>query len=315
MRVAAVNINGMQDQNKRRELVESFKKGRIDVLGVGETHMRGQGSGEYGRGNECKIWEGMDGGVVWTGLDEGYKGRGKEGCAILLSPRVWKGKTEHGWNGSRIVWVKGKIGIVKYAWVCVYAPVNMKTTKGKEEMKKFWKNLNECLSEFESERKVIVMGDMNAKVGCEEIEGIVGKWGVPGMNENGEYLVDVCAERGLFLANTFFEHKMIHRYTWRRRDAEEEQKGLIDYIAVDERLKKDVMDAKVVRGLFQGSDHFAVLAEVRTKVRWVHETRDQEERKVLATERLNEEECKIEYERRLTEVLNEVVISGKNARE
>ena len=310
MRVAAFNTNGMQDQNKRRELVESFKKGRIDVLGVGETHMRGQGSGEYGRGNECKIWEGMDGGVVWTGLDEGYKGRGKEGCAILLSPRVWKGKTEHGWNGSRIVWVKGKIGIVKYAWVCVYAPVNMKTTKGKEEMKKFWKNLNECLSEFESERKVIVMGDMNAKVGCEEIEGIVGKWGVPGMNENGEYLVDMCAERGLFLANTFFEHKMIHRYTWRRRDAEEEQKGLIDYIAVDERLKKDVMDAKVVRGLFQGSDHFAVLAEVRTKVRWVHETRDQEERKVLATERLNEEECKIEYERRLTEVLNEVVTSG-----
>ena len=57
MRVAAFNTNGMQDQNKRRELVESFKKGRIDVLGVGETHMHGQ----YGRGNECKIWEGMDG--------------------------------------------------------------------------------------------------------------------------------------------------------------------------------------------------------------------------------------------------------------
>ena len=28
------------------------------------------------------------------------------------------------WKGSRIVWIKGKIGIVKYAWVSVYAPVN-----------------------------------------------------------------------------------------------------------------------------------------------------------------------------------------------
>ena len=123
-------------------------------------------------------------------------------------------------------------------------------------------------------------------------------------------MVDICAEKGLLLANTFFEHRMIHRYTWRRRDAEEEQKRLIDYITVDERLKKDVMDARVVRGLFQGSDHFAVLAEIRTKVRWVHGTGNQEERKVVATERLNEEECKIEYKRRLTEVLNEVVTSG-----
>ncbi len=65
---------------------------------------------------------------------------------------------------------------------------------------------------------------------------MVGKWGVDGMNENGEHLVDVCAERGLF-ANTFFQHRMVHRYTWRRMDERDEQKSLIDYIAVDERLK------------------------------------------------------------------------------
>ncbi len=54
--------------------------------------------------------------------------------------------------------------------------------------------------------------------------------GVEGANENGEHLVDVCAERGLFLANTFFRHKMIHRYTGRRREDGEEEKSLIDYI-------------------------------------------------------------------------------------
>ncbi len=41
--------------------------------------------------------------------------------------------------------------------------------------------------------------------------------GVEGVNENGENLVDVCAERGLFLANTF-QHKMIHQYTCMRDD-------------------------------------------------------------------------------------------------
>ncbi len=66
--------------------------------------------------------------------------------------------------------------------------------------------------------------------------GVVEKWEVEGVNENGEHLVDVCSERGLFLANTF-QHKMIH------------QKSLIDYTAVDERLQKDMHDAKVVRGV------------------------------------------------------------------
>ncbi len=77
---------------------------------------------------------------------------------------------------------------------------------------------------------------------------MVGKWGVEGVNENGEHLVDVCTERGLYLANIFFQHKRIHQYTWRRREDGGEEKSFIDYIAVDERLRKDVLDAKVVRG-------------------------------------------------------------------
>ncbi len=109
-------------------------------------------------------------------------------------------------------------------------------------------DLNQCVKSPERERMVNVMGDMNAKVGDETVEEVVGKWGVPGMNENGEWLVDVCAERGLFLANTFFQHKMIHRYTW-RRGVQDEQKGWIDYMAVDKRLKTDVLDERVVRGI------------------------------------------------------------------
>ena len=34
---------------------------------------------------------------------------------------------------------------------------------------------------------------------------------------------------------------------------------MIDYIAVDEKLRKDVLDAKAVRGMYEGSDHYVVL--------------------------------------------------------
>ena len=55
----------------------------------------------------------------------------------------------------------------------------------------FGMSLNQCIVSFEKWRKVIVMGDMNAKVGNENVDEVMG---------NGKYLdkmrlVDVCAER------------------------------------------------------------------------------------------------------------------------
>ncbi len=82
-----------------------------------------------------------------------------------------------------------------------------------------------------------------------------------GVNENGQYRVDICAERGLSLSNTFFQHKMIHGYTWARGN----ERRLIDYIAVDNRLRREVEDAKVVGGLFSDSVHFAVVVKVRMR--------------------------------------------------
>lgn len=184
-------------------MTENFVNGRVDVLGVSETHIRGTCVSDGREG----MWEGVPRVVVWTGIDEKYRGRSEEGCAIVMSERVWNGLTDNGWKGSRIVWVKGIVGFEKYAWVCIYAPVNVKSKKGLREREAFWEEVNACLKSFEKEKKLIMMGDMNA----------VGKWGIPGKNENGECLVDVCAERGMFLVNTFFQHKNIHRYTWRRR--------------------------------------------------------------------------------------------------
>ena len=39
---------------------------------------------------------------------------------------------------------------------------------------------------------VVVLGDLNARVGDGEVEGVVGKFGVPGENEIGERLLDMC---------------------------------------------------------------------------------------------------------------------------
>ena len=51
-------------------------------------------------------------------------------------------------------------------------------------------------------KNIIVLGDMNAKVGDHEREGVTGKYGVPGVNENCECLVEMCAERRMIIGNT-----------------------------------------------------------------------------------------------------------------
>ena len=47
-----------------------------------------------------------------------------------------------------------------------------------------------------------MLGDLNARVGNKVIEGIVGRHGVPGRNESGERLLEMCAEQELVVSNS-----------------------------------------------------------------------------------------------------------------
>ena len=59
----------------------------------------------------------------------------------------------------------------------------------------------------------MVMGDMNVRVGDRPIYGVVGPWRVPGVNNNGECLIEMCPERGMIVGNTWFNKKRKNKYT------------------------------------------------------------------------------------------------------
>ena len=53
-----------------------------------------------------------------------------------------------------------------------------------------------------------IIGDWNAKVGSQEIPGIIGKFGLGVQNEAGQTLTEFCQENRLVIANTLFQqHK------------------------------------------------------------------------------------------------------------
>lgn len=114
---------------------------------------------------------------------------------------------------------------------------------------------------------MVLLGDVNGRVGTSEVAGIVGQWGVDGVNDSGKHRVDICAAAGLFFVNTFW-HRLIHRCTWRSRDERSDQQSVINYIALDEKLGKNVLDAKVLRERFDRSEHYAALPKIKIRDRW-----------------------------------------------
>ena len=122
-------MNGLNALGKRRE-AESFGREGLDVMEIQETSTKGCGVMDCTLGSDREVWEGMEGRMVWCVVDDNSKGRGKEGSAFLMYLRVWEGIEAHVWKGSRIVWAVEKVGIVKYAWVCVYAPLKGRSGKG-----------------------------------------------------------------------------------------------------------------------------------------------------------------------------------------
>ena len=43
---------------------------------------------------------------------------------------------------------------------------------------------------------------------------MVGKYCVPGVNENGESLINLCCDWSLVLMNTWFNKRNIYKYIW-----------------------------------------------------------------------------------------------------
>ena len=57
---------------------------------------------------KCNVWEDLKG-EGWSGVDENYSYRRKEGCLVLMSDKLWKCVTDYNSKDARIVWLQYEI--------------------------------------------------------------------------------------------------------------------------------------------------------------------------------------------------------------
>ena len=116
--------------------------------------------------------------------------------------------------------------------------------RNEEERDEFWNELTRCVDDLSTRNYVVVLGDLNARVGDGEVEGVVRKYGVPDENESGERLLDMCVERELVIGNSFFKKKGINKYTW-IRVANGRERALLDYVLITKRMVGKLKDVHV----------------------------------------------------------------------
>lgn len=217
---------------------------KIDVLALSETKIKGRGEVMFGN---------VRGRV--SGVEVG---RAREGVALLVSEWLERKVVEWKEVSSRLMWMRVKLGRESWVFISAYGPG---CERSEEERISFWNELARCVDSLKRRNNVVVLGDLNARVGVMQVEGVLGRHGVPGENLSGERLLDLCMEKELVIGNSFFKKKLINKYTWIRvANGRVVERALTDYVLISKRVFCRLKDVHVHRGMAAGmSDHFLVL--------------------------------------------------------
>ena len=88
------------------------------------------------------------------------------------------------------------------------------------EVERFFEDLQDLLELTPKIDVLFIIGDWNAKVGCQETPGVTGKFGLGTWNEAGQRLIEFCQENALVIANTLFQQHKRRLDTWTSPDGQ-----------------------------------------------------------------------------------------------
>ena len=129
--------------------------------------------------------------------------------------------------------------------VSAYAPT---MTNPDVEKETFYSQLASTLRQVPQTDKLILMGDFNARIGCDHDKWptVLGKHGIGKCNANGELLLSLCSEFELIVTNTMFKQKDERKTTWMHPRSKHWH--MIDFIITRRRNKMDDCSTRVMRG-------------------------------------------------------------------
>jgi hypothetical protein len=148
--------------------------------------------------------------------------------------------------------------------VC-YAPIEDAPEDDKDL---FYQQFSACIDSVASHDFLVVLGDMNARVGSDRDNwpGVIGPFGGVETSKNGDRLLTCCSGHGLSVMGTWFQHKDIHLYTWTHPSGASHAQ--IDHVLVRQFHRRDVLDVKSIEvQMFQRKELAVIFLLLRKYVR------------------------------------------------
>ena len=199
-----------------------------------------------------------------TLIYSGHKKDHKHGVRWQLSKVVSKSVLWYCALSDRILLVRIYGKPFNLSIIQVYAPTS---ASSEEEIEDFYSDLEDAYKKCGNQDSVIVMGNLNAKVGGKQdrLQEIVGKHGLGKTNYRGDLWVDWCATHEQVIMKTWFQHHQRHLYTW--KSPGDGVRNQIDYITISKRFRNAITQVKGYPGADCESDHVPIVPTMKVKLR------------------------------------------------
>ena len=270
-KIGTWNVTTLYQPGKFKNLIQEMQNVNLDILGIAETHWTEEG----------KIIQEIHT-MIYSG---GEKHR--NGVGIVMKNSVAKSMMAFWAISDRVIMMKLEAKSFNNNVMQVYTPTQ---DHDGGEIEKFYREIQNGIKYAKSDEVICIMGDLNAKVGDERYQNMVGMHRLGRRNERGERLIQFCQENNLILANTWCQQPVRKLYTW--KSPGDISRNQIDYIMFNERFRNCIKQAKPYPGADINSDHNPVVVKINIKLK---RTNARKRRQQLELNLLKEETCKNKY--------------------
>ena len=132
---------------------------------------------------------------------------------------------------DRVILVKFDNKHFNISVIQVSAPTQDAT---EEEVEEFYDQLDKARGHCKSQEVIIVMRDLNAKIGKGKEQDIVGEYGLGERNARGDTWLDWCIRNNPVITNTWFKQHPKNLWTWKTPG--DRVRNQIDYITINKRF-------------------------------------------------------------------------------
>ena len=249
------NPSANRPERRTALVARELARYKIDIAALSETRLA----------NEGQLTE-VGGGYTffWSGRSE--EERREAGVGFAIKNHLVRNLTKlpKGVN-DRLMTLQMPLNGKRHATlISAYAPT---MTNADETKDRFYSELDETLSSVPKNDKLILLGDFNARVGCDSSswEGAIGKNGVGKINSNGQLLLQTCVTHDLLITNTVFQLPTRQKTSWMHPRSKHWH--LIDYIIVRRKDRQDVKVTKAMCGADCWTDHRLIISKMKLTIK------------------------------------------------